>query len=165
MTQDNGNQMTTEYSATGTAVGGSIVGVRIARLSHQTTTRGFWRIKGEFWDLSCGKKASFSDVCQGVYGKSRDEVSALAAQAIAKCVNAPDSKGSFPDQLTSDNLSETVSDDSRYYGTPDGLVIAIWAGEYGCMAWDAHEIVVIPAAGSSHAAGDDVTAISYSPYS
>ena len=165
VTQDNGNQMTTEYSATGTAVGGSIVGVRTARLSHQTTTRGFWRITGEFWDLSCGKKASFSDVCQGVYGKSRDEVSALAAQAIAKCVNAPDSKGSFPDQLTSDNLSETVSDDSRYYGTPDGLVIAIWAGEYGCMAWDAHEIVVIPAAGSSHAAGDDVTAISYSPYS
>lgn len=83
MTQDNGNQMTTEYSATGTAVGRSIVGVRTARLSHQTTTRGFWRI----------------------------------------------------------------------------------TGEYGCMAWDAHEIVVIPAAGSLHAAGDDVTAISYSPYS
>lgn len=146
---DEDSRVTMMYTAEIVSIDGDIACVRTFTNSYQPPYRSVQKTRSAYYNLKTGEQVSLEDSL-AQHGLSFDTLKSEAKQAIRTA--KPDM-----DSVSEDNIDDddNYTEDHFYYDGK-GYIIVLDTGEFGCMAWDTHDLVA-HAFDSSYSCGQDVT--------
>lgn len=146
---DEDSRVTMMYTAEIVSIDGDIACVRTYTDSYQPPYRSERVTRSAYYNLKTGEQVSLEDSL-AQHGLSFDTLKSEAKQAIKTA--KPDI-----DSVSEDNIDDddNYTEDHFYYDGK-GYIIVLDTGEFDCMAWDTHDLVV-HAFDSSYSCGQDVT--------
>ena len=146
---DEDSRVTMMYTAEIVSIDGDIACVRTYTDSYQPPYRSERVTRSAYYNLKTGEQVSLEDSL-AQHGLSFDTLKSEAKQAIKTA--KPDI-----DSVSEDNIDDddNYTEDHFYYDGK-GYIVVLDTGEFGCMAWDTHDLVA-HAFDSNYSCGQDVT--------